>query len=114
LGLATLAGPFVAVAAGAVFAAALSVKLTAVTAIPVLVWLLRDRLAIAAVGAAAVVLVLVVAHAGALGDLWTSGVTYHEDARSTPQVIGHPHRQIFDQIPHGTPFFVLALVAIAA
>ena len=57
---------------------------------------------------------LLVAHAGALGDLWTSGVTYHSDARSTPQVIGHPHRQIFDQIPHGTPFFVLALAAVAA
>jgi hypothetical protein len=113
LGLATLGGPAAAIAAGAVFAAALSVKLTAITAVPVLVWLLRDRLALAAGGAAGVALVLVLLHAGAIGDLWRSGVTYHEDARSTPQVIAHPHRQIFDQIPHGTPFFVLAVVGLA-
>jgi hypothetical protein len=111
LGLATLGGPSAAIAAGLVFGTALSVKLTAVTAIPALVWLLRGRLVHAAVGFIAVVAALLVAHAGALGDLWTSGVTYHSKARSTPAVIPHPHRQILDQIPHGTPFFVLALLA---
>jgi hypothetical protein len=113
LGLATLGGPAAAVVAGLVFGAALSVKLTAVTALPALVWLLRDRLIPAAAGLAATVAVLLIAHAGAIGDLWTSGVTYHSKARSTPAVIPHPHRQILDQIPHGTPFFVLAVLAAA-
>jgi hypothetical protein len=112
LGIATLGGPVAAVVAGLVFGAALSVKLTAVTALPALFWLLRGRLVRAAVGFAAVVVALLVAHAGATGDLWTSGVTYHSNARSTPAVIPHPHRQIFDQIPHGTPFFVLTVLAV--
>ena len=112
LGLATLGGPLAAVAAGLMFGGALSVKLTAVTALPTLVWLLRDRLVPAAAGFAVVVAALLVAHASALGDLWTSGVTYHSKARSTPAVIPHPHRQILDQIPHGTPFFVLAVLAV--
>jgi hypothetical protein len=55
---------------------------------------------------------VLLAHAGALGDLWTSGVTYHRQAGSTPAVIPHPHRQIFDQIPHTTPFFALAILAV--
>jgi hypothetical protein len=112
LGLATLGGPLAAIVAGLVFGAALSVKLTAVTALPALVWLLRRRLVPAAAGFAALVVALVVAHVGAIGDLWTSGVTYHSNARSTPSVIPHPHRQILDQIPHGTPFFVLAVLAV--
>jgi hypothetical protein len=112
LGLATLGGPVAAVVAGLVFGAALSVKLTAVTALPALVWLLRGRLVRAAAGFTAVVVALVVAHAGAIGDLWASGVTYHSKARSTPAVIPHPHRQILDQIPHGTPFFVLTVLAV--
>ena len=111
LGLATLAGPVAAVAAGAVFAGAVSVKLSAVTAVPALVWLLRRRLWHAAAGAAAVVAVLLAAHLRALGDLWEGGVRYHQDARSTPDVIPHPHRQIVDQIPRRTPFFWLALGA---
>jgi hypothetical protein len=111
LGLATLAGPVAAVAAGAVFAGAVSVKLSAVTAVPALVWLLRRRLWHAAAGAAAGAAVLLAAHARALGDLWESGVRYHQDARSTPDVIPHPHRQIVDQIPRRTPFFWLALGA---
>jgi hypothetical protein len=113
LGIATLGGPPAAVAAGLLFGAGLSVKLTAVTALPALVWLLRGRVLHAAAGLTAIVAVLLVAHAGAIGDLWTSGVTYHSDARSTPAVIPHPHRQILDQIPHGTPFFVLAVLAAA-
>jgi hypothetical protein len=111
LGLATLAAPGAALAAGAVFGAALSVKLTALTALPSLVWLLRRRTAFAAVGFAIVVGLLLIAHLHALGDLWASGVTYHEKARSTPAVIPHPDRQIVDQIPSRTPFFWLAIVA---
>jgi hypothetical protein len=114
LGLATLAGPPAAVLAGVVFAAALSVKLTAVTVLPALLWLLARRIEIALAGFGVVVVALAIAHAHALGDLWTQGVTYHTNARSTPDVIPHPHRQILHQIPHGTPFFVLAIVAVIA
>jgi hypothetical protein len=112
LGLASLGGVPAAVAAGAVFGAAGSVKLTAITAIPALVWLLRKRLLPALAGFLVVVVAVLLAHAGALGDLWTSGVTYHEQARSTPAVIPHPRRQIVDQIPHTTPFLWLAVLAI--
>ncbi len=113
LGVATLGAVPAAVLAGAIFAAALSVKLTAITAIPALLWLLgRRRIVPALIGATVVSAAILLAHVRALGDLWASGVTYHSDARSTPAVIPHPHRQILDQIPHGTPFLVLALVAI--
>src|SRR4051812_23525500 len=113
LGLATLPGTVAAVAAGVVFGAAFSVKLTALTAGAAILWLLRGRLIPAFAGFVALVLVLLSTHAGALGGLWTSGVSYHRKAGSTPRVMPNPHRQIFDQIPHTTPFFVLALVAIA-
>jgi len=112
LGLATLAGPYAAIAAGALLAASFSVKLTAITVLPAVAWQLRTRLVPAAIAFVAVVGAILAAHAGALGDLWTSGVTYHENARSTSAVIPHPHRQILDQIPHGTPFFVLVVVAV--
>jgi hypothetical protein len=112
LGAATLGGPFAAIVAGGLLAAGLSVKLTALTAVPALAWLLGRRRAAPAVGGfAAVGVALLIAHAGALGDLWASDVTYHSEARSTPAVLPHPHRQIFDQIPHGTPFFALAIAA---
>jgi hypothetical protein len=114
IGLASVGGAPAAVAAGAAFGAAGSVKLTAITAIPALLWLLRGRFVPAVAGFAVVVTVLLLAHARALGDLWSSGVTYHEKARSTPQVIPHPHRQILEQIPHSTPFFVLAILALVA
>ena len=114
LGLATLGGPVAALAAGALLAASFSVKLTAITILPAVAWRLRRRLLPAGAGFVVVVAAVLAAHAKALGALWTSGVTYHSQARSTPAVIPHPHRQIFDQIPHGTPFFVLALVAILA
>jgi hypothetical protein len=112
LGLATLGGPLAAIVAGLVFGAALSVKLTAVTVLPAFIWLLRGRIVPAVAGFGVIVAALLIAHAGAIGDLWASGVTYHSDARSTPAVIPHPHRQILDQIPHGTPFFVLAALAV--
>jgi hypothetical protein len=113
-GLATLAGPVAAVAAGAALAAALSVKLTALTIAPAAVWLLRGRLRLATAGFAAASLLLLLPHVAALGSLWASNVTYHEQARSTQAVMPHPDRQIFDQIPHGTPFFWLAVVAALA
>jgi hypothetical protein len=112
VGLATLGGVPAAVAAGAAFGAAGSVKLTAVTALPALVWLLRGRLLPALGGFAVVVGAVLLAHVRSLGALWASGVTYHEKARSTPAVIPHPLRQIFEQIPRTTPFFALAVLAI--
>ena len=115
VGIATLAGVPAAVLAGAILAAGVSVKLTAVTAVPAILWLLgRRRIVPALTGASVVAAVLLAAHARAISDLWTSGVTYHSDARSTPAVIPHPHRQILDQIPHGTPFFVLGVVSVIA
>jgi len=111
LGLATLPVTLSAVAAGAIFGAAFTVKLTALTAAPAVLWFVRDRIPVALGGFAVVVAAEMLVHAGALGDLWTSGITYHQKARSTPNVIPHPHRQIFDQIPHRTPFFWLAIAA---
>jgi hypothetical protein len=111
LGLATLAGPLAAVLVGVTFAAALSVKLTAITMLPPLVVLLGKRLRLSLIGCAVVLAALLATHARALGSLWTGAVTYHSDARSTPAVIPHPHRQIFEQIPRGTPFFAIAIAA---
>ena len=69
-GLATLAGPLAAIAAGAAFAAALSVKLTAVTIAPVAFWLLRRRLRLAIAGFAVTSLLLLLPHVGAARSLW--------------------------------------------
>lgn len=112
LGLACLAGPVAAVAAGVAFGAALSVKLTALTAAPAAIWLLRRRLVPAIAGFAAILAIVLLAHLHALSDLWASGVTYHLNARSTPPVMPNAHAQIFRQIPHSTPFFVLAAIAV--
>ncbi len=111
LGVATLPGTLAAVATGAVFGAAFSIKLTALTAAPAVIWLIGRRIGASVAAFAGLWLLLLLAHAHALGDLWSSGVTYHERARSTPAVIPHPHRQILDQIPHTTPFFWLAAMA---
>jgi hypothetical protein len=110
-GVATLAGPVAALAAGALFAAALSVKLTAVVALPLVAYLLWRRPRHAIAGAAAVGIALLALHAAALPDLWDSAVEYHRKARDTPNVIPHPHRQIVEQIPRRAPFFWLAILA---
>ena len=114
LGVATLTGPVAAVLVGVVFAAAVSVKLTAITVLPALALLLRKRVRLALAGSAALVAGLLAAHAKALGSIWAGAVAYHSDARSTPEVIPHPHRQIFEQIPRGTPFFAIAIAAAIA
>ena len=112
IGLATLGGTAAAVAVGVVFAAGLSIKLSALAAVPALLAFLGRRSLSAAVAAVVTGGLILLVHASALGSLWAGGVRYHEDARSTPAVIPHPHRQILDQIPHRTPFFVLAVLAI--
>ena len=111
VGLATIASVPAAVAAGVMLSLAVSVKLTAITAIPALAWFARRRLIAVVSGAAAAAIVLLALHASALGDLWTSGITYHEDARKTPDVIPHPLRQIYEQMPLRTPFVWLAVAA---
>src|SRR5262249_61343104 len=111
LGLAPLRGPLAAAPAGRVFGPALRVKRPALPAAPAVLWFVRDRILVAVGAFGVVVAAELLAHAGALGDLWTSGITYHEKARSTPEVIPNPHRQILDQIPHRTPFFWLAIAA---
>ena len=70
LGLATLPGTIAAVATGVIFGAALSVKLTALTAAPAALWLIRRRIGPALAGFGALWLVLLLAHARALGSLW--------------------------------------------
>ena len=112
LGLATLSGPVAAVAAGAVFAAAVSVKLTALTAFVALAWLLRRRPWHALAGAAVVSGVLLALHAGALPELWDAAIRYHQEARGTPEVLPHAHREIFAQISPRTPFFWIAIAGI--
>jgi hypothetical protein len=111
LGVATLPGTLAAVAAGAIFGAAFTLKITALTGLPTIVWFLRRRSLLGTVSFLVVVGLELLAHAGALGSLWQSDIRYHEEARSTPAVMAHPHRQIVDQIPHATPFFWLAIVA---
>jgi hypothetical protein len=112
LGVSTLGGSAAAIGAGALFGAALSVKLTAVCVAPAILWLVWRRLPLALGGFAVVFGGVLLAHVSAVGSLWASGVTYHEHARSTPDVIPHPYRQIFDQMPHSTPFFLLAVLSI--
>jgi hypothetical protein len=112
LGVSTLGGPAAAIGAGVLFGAALSVKLTAVCVAPAILWLVGRRFLLGLGGFVVVFGGVLLAHAPALGSLWASGVTYHDKARSTPAVIPHPHRQILDQIPHSTPFFALAALAI--
>jgi hypothetical protein len=112
LGLGTLTAPLALVGAGAALCAALSVKLTALTIVPALIYLARRRLVPLGLGFAGSTVLFLAAHARALHALWASNVTYHERARDTPAVIPHPRRQILDQIPHETPFFVLAGVAV--
>jgi hypothetical protein len=112
LGLASLAGPVAAVSAGAIFAFAVSVKLTALTALVALAWLLRRRPWHALAGAALVSVALLALHASALPDLWEAGIRYHQEARGTPKVIAHPHRQILRQISTRSPFFWLAIAGV--
>jgi dolichyl-phosphate-mannose-protein mannosyltransferase len=96
-----LESPWLAAAAGAVFACAVSVKLDALIALLPLVLLFLTRrpsrrvLLATACGAATVTVAFLIAYADVLGDLWGSVVTFHRDARVYPsdhsngEVIGH-------------------------
>jgi len=78
----------------------------------VLLWLLRGRVWHALAAAAVVAAALLSLHVGVLPELWDAGVTYHERARDTPDVLPHPHREIFDQISRRSPFFWLTIAAL--
>lgn len=119
LALAALAGRRrgFAVAAGACLALAALVKLSALSAAPSVALLLvlagssagwARRLALAAAGGAGATVLLLLPHAGALGELWESNVTYHERARSTEQILDPWHElgRFFD--PH-VPFVWLVV-----
>jgi 4-amino-4-deoxy-L-arabinose transferase-like glycosyltransferase len=106
-----------AVAAGACLALAALVKLSALSAAPSVALLLvlagssagrARRLALAAAGAVSATVLLLLPHAGALGELWESNVTYHERARSTEQILDPWHElgRFFD--PH-VPFVWLVV-----
>jgi hypothetical protein len=95
---------------GALAGAAVLVKLTAgLVAVP-LVWLLaRERargraFAIAAGAALVPLLLVVVAHRGALADLWHGAVTYHREARTEGGSVGGNARDLLGVLDLRTPF----------
>jgi hypothetical protein len=115
----TLAGPSPAraAAAGALLTAGVSVKATALLAVPglaVLIWPGRGRAALAAAGgAAAVALAFALAHLRALDDLWQSAVVYHSRARNTPAVLDNVE-EVLRFLDVRTPFAWLVVLGALA
>lgn len=113
-----LAGVGAAEAAGAVLAAAVLVKLSAVTALPAVAALLLaarvpPRRLLFAVGAAAVVVAAVaLAHLSGLHRIWSDAVAYHRHAPRSPDDLsnGHELRAYFNV---RTPFLWLTLAGAA-
>ena len=113
---------FSSAAAGALLAASVSVKLLTVTAaVPFfgLALALRPRpraLVAAAAGALALALVVLLAHAGALADLWEGAVAFHERAREA--VGGAGARENLERVLRfldpRTPFAWLVVAGLAA
>jgi hypothetical protein len=89
--------PWLAAAAGAALAAAVSVKLDALIAIVPLVALLtvghapRRIVGATLAGSALVTAVFLVGYAGVLDDLWESVVSFHRDARSYASPVPNGH-----------------------
>jgi hypothetical protein len=107
-----------AVAAGATFVLAVSVKPNAVLAAPVFLVLLlwersgRRRAVLgAAVGAAVVAGAFLLAYHDVLDELWTSVVTYHRDAGDTPDVIDRTH-ELVTFLNWRTPFAWLVVAGL--
>jgi 4-amino-4-deoxy-L-arabinose transferase-like glycosyltransferase len=107
-----------AFAAGAFLAAALSVKLSAITAIPTALVLLaltpprRRPLLVAAAGAAAVVAVLALVFVRDLGGIWDGAFAYHVDSKTAEEVNGaHQLRNLFSL---RTPFTWIVVAGIVA
>jgi 4-amino-4-deoxy-L-arabinose transferase-like glycosyltransferase len=103
--------------AGAVFAAAVLVKVSALTALPTLVALLalgqRRWRSLLDAGGGALVLVAVVAlvFVHDLGGIWSGTVTYHLDSRRITGL--HGRHQLLGFLALKTPFFWLTIVALA-
>jgi 4-amino-4-deoxy-L-arabinose transferase-like glycosyltransferase len=96
---------------GALFAAAVSVKLSALTlAVPLAGFAFvraagRRELAAAVLGAATVAGGLVLAHWGAIRDLWFGAVTYHTRARDVPGAgLADNAERVLDFLDPRTPF----------
>jgi 4-amino-4-deoxy-L-arabinose transferase-like glycosyltransferase len=107
--------------AGVLLAAAVSVKLSALTAIVPLAALAVMRrpaaraLAVTAFGAGVVTLTLVAVHWGAFRDLWFGAVTYHRRARDVPGPgFGDNAERVLDFLDPRTPFGWLVPVALLA
>jgi 4-amino-4-deoxy-L-arabinose transferase-like glycosyltransferase len=104
-------------AAGAVFAAAVLVKLDALTALPTIVALLalehrRARALVeAAAGAVAVVGIIALVYIRDLGGIWSGAVSYHVDSRQITGLIGRHQFEGFFALK--TPFLWLTLAAVA-
>jgi 4-amino-4-deoxy-L-arabinose transferase-like glycosyltransferase len=107
--------------AGALFAAAVSVKLSALTVIVPLVAIglirrarLQEAVA-AAFGTAVVALAVVIASGGAVRDLWFGAVTYHRRARDVPgSGLEENTERVLDFLDPRTPFGWLVPVALVA
>jgi 4-amino-4-deoxy-L-arabinose transferase-like glycosyltransferase len=103
--------------AGAVFAAAVLVKLNALTALPTVLVLLaleqrRMRaLVFAAAGAAAVVAVFALVYIHDLRGIWAGAVTYHADVRGITGL--HGRHQLLGFLALRTPFLWLTILALA-
>jgi hypothetical protein len=105
-----------ALLAGAVLAAAVLVKVTALTALPTLVVLLalrRDRaraLLDAAAGALVLVVVVALVFVRDLGHLWSDAVSYHLDSRRITGLIGR--HEFVNFFAPTKPFPCLVVVAL--
>ena len=103
--------------AGAVFAAAVLVKLSALTALPTLVILLAlrrervRRLIEAAAGALVLIAVVALVYVRDLGSIWSDAVSYHVTSRRITGLIGRHQFEGFFALK--TPFFWLTLAALA-
>jgi 4-amino-4-deoxy-L-arabinose transferase-like glycosyltransferase len=103
--------------AGAAFAAALLVKVNALTALPTFVVLLalerrrKRSLLEAAAGALALVGIFALVYIRDLRGIWAGAVTYHTDSRHITGLIGRHEFEGFFAVR--TPFFWLTLLAIA-
>ena len=105
-------------AAGAAFAAALLVKLSAITALPTLLLLVglergrERRLLHAAAGAAIVFAITALVFIRDLGSLWTDAVTYH--LRSSDQIGLSGRHELTSFVELKSPFFWLVLAGLLA
>lgn len=113
-----LAGMGAVEAAGAVLAAAVLVKLSAVTAVPAALALClaarvpARRLALGLVAAAAVVGVVALAHLSGLGEIWRDAVSYHTEATGSSVSLSNGH-ELGSFFNARTPFFWLLLAGAA-